>query len=216
VRDALSQAPPISPPPWRAVASPALALAYDGEPERAAWIQLGVTLEAIDVSGAAAGLAFSADAISGPLPLRLTSSGCTISVAAHRLAACLQRPTATLREAPLRLAAHASARLVNAAAMREGSLAWIDSAVALGSLAAVLPPHSLPLGVSGVGIVTSTRDDRRGLVRGGRAACRVWLEAVSLGLVVRLLPPIDAPALASIGVRTGDAFVTALSFGAAA
>ena len=215
VRDALARAPSISPPPWRAIASPELALVYDGEPDRAAWIQLGVTLEAIEVSGAAAGLALSADA-GGPPPLRVTCSACTISVAAHRLAACLQRPAAPLREAPLRLAAHASARLATAAAMREGALVWLDSSVALGSLAAALPPQSLPPGVSAVGIITSTRDDRRGLVRGGRAACRVWLEAVSLGLVVRLLPPIDAPALASIGVRAGEAFVAALSFGAAA
>jgi len=38
-------------------------------------------------------------------------------------------------------------------------------------------------GASALGIVATAREDRGGLVRGGRAACRVWLEAVSLGLI---------------------------------
>jgi hypothetical protein len=216
VRGALALAPPISPPPWRVIVRPVLALAFEGEPDRAAWIRLGVTLESIEVSGAAAGLAFAADAMTGTPPLPLTATICTISAAAHRLAACLRMPPAPLRDAPLRLAAHTSARLATAAAMREAAFAWLESPVALGALAAVLPPQALAPGVSAVGIVTSSRDDRRGLVRGGRAACRVWLEGVSLGLVVQLLPPLDAPALASVGVRPEDAFVAALSFGAAA
>ncbi|WP_437278198.1 hypothetical protein WME90_44410 [Sorangium sp. So ce375] len=117
--------------------------------------------------------------------------------------------------APLRLPAHVSARLAGAAALHGCALAWLDASAVLADLRAALP-DALPPGASAVGVVATPRDDRAGLVRGGRAACRAWIEAVSLGLAVQPVPSLDAAVLDAQRLRPDGAIVAALAFGAAA
>lgn len=217
VRRAAARAPLITPPPWSVAEGPRLALALDGdrEPDRAAWIQLGVTLEAIAVAGAAVGLAFSIDPATAP-PLAVASQAATTSISAttHRLAACLRTPAAGLRPVPARIAAHVSARLATAASVHECTLAWFESARSVGEVMALLDAPPPADGVSAIGIVATDRTDREGLVRGGRAACRVWLEAVSLGLAVQPIRPLlQSGPPAGLGIRAGGVLVAALSFG---
>jgi len=216
VREAAALAPPIAPPAWVAVEHPP-GLLFDGPEGRAAWIQLGATIEAIDVAGTATGLSFTLDPDAGaPLrPLPVIATATTMSMTAHRLADCLHLRVGHFRDAPLRLAAHVSARLAGAAAMHDCALAWLESAGAIAELAAGLPPGTVPAGASALGAVTAARDDRRGLVRAGRAACRIWLEAVSLGLAVQMVPALDAAALRPLGLRLDGALVAALAFGPA-
>ena len=217
VREAAALAPPIAPPAWVAVAKPP-GLLFDGPESRGAWIQLGATIEAIDVAGTATGLSFSLDPDAGtpPQPLPVTATATTMSMTAHRLADCLFTRVGHFRDAPLRLPAHVSGRLAGAAAVHDCALAWLESAGVIAELAAGLPANALPPGASALGVVTAARDDRRGLVRAGRAACRIWLEAVSLGLAVQMAPAVDAAALGPIGLRLDGALVAALSFGPAA
>jgi hypothetical protein len=216
VRRAASLAPLISPPAWAPTEHPKPGLAFDAPADRAAWIQLGVTIEAIDVAGSATGLTFSVDPYAGAPPLPVIATATTMSMTAHRLAACLRREVGSFRAAPLRLAAHVSARLASAAAQHDCTLAWFESGGALAELAAALPPGDLPPGASAVGVVAISRDERGSLVRGGRAACRVWLEAVSLGLAVQPVPSLQAAALARAELQVDGALVAALAFGAAA
>lgn len=215
VQGATALAPLIAPPPWEPATTPRPGLAFEAPADRAAWIQLGATIEAIDVAGSSTGLAFSVDPYAGEPPLPVIATSTTISMTAHRLAACLRTPAGTFRDAPLRLAAHVSARLASAAALHRCTLAWFEASAVLAELSDALP-RALPPGVSAVGVVATARDDRGGLMRGGRAACRVWLEAVSLGLAVQPLPSLDAATLAAQGLRLEGALVAALAFGAAA
>jgi len=218
VRDATALAPLIAPPAWQAAGSPRPGLSFDAPspPDRAAWIQLGATIEAIDVAGSETGLAFSVDPYTREAPLPVMATSTTMSITAHRLAACLRTPAGSFRDAPLRLAAHVSARLASAAALRDCALVWIESTGLLSDLAAALPPSALPPGASGLAVITAPRDDRGALVRGGRAACRVWLEAISLGLAVQPVPALEASMLAAQDVRLDGVLVAALAVGAAA
>ncbi len=218
MRGAVALAPRIAAAAWSVAASPRpqLALAPDAAVDRAAWIQLGAAIEAIDVAGASSGLAFSVDPHAGGPPLPVLATATTMSMTAHRLAGCLRRPAAGFRDAPLRLAAHASARLASAAALHECTLAWFESASVLAELAGALGPGAFPPGASAVGVVSIARDDRGRLMRGGRAACRVWLEAVSLGLAVQPVPSLEARTLAALDLSIDGALVAALAFGAAA
>jgi len=216
VRGAAALAPLISPPAWAAAEHPRPGLLFDAPADRAAWIQLGVTIEAIDVAGSATGLAFSVDPYANAQPLPVIATATTMSMSAHRLAACLKRRVESFRATPLRLAAHVSARLAGAAALHDCSLGWFESSAALAELAAALPARDLPPGASAVGVVSIARDERGGLMRGGRAACRVWLEAVSLGLAVQPVPSLDAAALIAADLQIDGALIAALAFGTAA
>lgn len=213
-------APLISPPPWEPAPTagplPAPRLSYEAPADRAAWIQLGVTIEAIDVAGSENGLGFTVDPDAGDPPLAVVARSTSTSMAAHRLAGCLRTPAGSFRDAPLRLAAHTSARLASAAALHGCTLTWLDAPGVLADLSAALPAP-LPAGASAVGVIATPRDDRGGLMRGGRAACRVWLEAVSLGLAVQPLPELPAlgaARLAALDVHVDGVLVAALAFGA--
>src|SRR5436190_22230922 len=123
VRGAAALAPLIPPPAWAAADHPKPGLAFDAPADRAAWIQLGVTIEAIDVAGSATGLTFTVDPYTGAPPLPVIATATTMSMTAHRLSACLRRPVGSFRAQPLRLAAHVSARLASGAAQHDCTLA---------------------------------------------------------------------------------------------
>lgn len=182
-RMAASRVPCIG-PVWRV---DALALVLDGGPDRAAWVQLGVTLEAIAITAAARGVATTIESLVAPR-VKLAIGSCTIAPNVQRLAACLDRQNQPFQTTPARLAAHVQARLGGAAAAHECTLAWRE-VVDRGSI-----EPELPEGVCAVAIVNVASEDRAALVRGGRASCRVWLEAASLGLAV-LPATASAPAV---------------------
>src|SRR5262245_14563048 len=155
VEDATALAPLIAPPPWEPAASPTPGLSFEAPADRAAWVQLGATIEAIDVAGSSTGLAFSVDPYAGEPPLPVIATSTTMSMSSHRLAACLKTPAGSFREAPLRLAAHVSARLASAAALHRCTLVWFESSSVIAELSAVLPT-----GASAIGVVTTATDDR--------------------------------------------------------
>jgi hypothetical protein len=194
VANAVRFAPVIVPLIRWSIDDVALVLA-EGDPSDDAWVQLGSTLEAIAVTVAPEGAVIVPGAISDPRRVLLHVSDAPVARSSDRLAACVLRPSGAFRAPAQRVAAHVPARLAAAAALHGSTLHWIDSPPALvecAELVAAVGSHpGVPPGACALCVTQAARSDVEALVQAGRAACRVWLEAISLGLAVLSVDPIS-------------------------